>query len=121
MVVLNNGRAWTVEEKLRVQKWDDILIEYVSVLESGKVGWAVNDECIAQILVYGFKSTGKFFAFPSFPQLRKAAKAHRDEWHKHYGWRDAQNEGYITRNIPVPPAVLRAAGVKFKEFDVRIS
>ena len=64
VVILTDGTAWTIEEKLRKQDWPDILLEYLSVKEQGKVGWAVNDACISRILVYGKQPTGEFYLFP---------------------------------------------------------
>lgn len=117
-VILTDGTTWHVEEKLRDKDYDDILLEYKSVLERDEPGWAVNDLYETDLLVYGIKPTGKFYVF-QYPALRETAKARYDEWAYTFGFKDAPNHTYLTRNIPVPVQVLRALLLgKMWEYDV---
>ena len=117
-VILTDGTAWHVEEKLRQEDYGDILLEYKSVLERDEPGWAVNDLYETDLLVYGIKPTGKFYVF-QYPALRQIAKERQDEWAYKFGFKDAPNHSYLTRNIPVPVSVLRALLLgQMWEYDV---
>ena len=121
VVILNDGKTILVEEKLREKDYSDILLEYLSVKEREKVGWAVNDDCIANYLVYGKKPTGDFYVFP-FKELRNVAKAYKDKWGKEYNYIDAWNPKgkYTTQSIPVPVDVLKGV-CTMRHYKIQIS
>ena len=105
LVTLTTGAVVKIEEKQRNKDYDDILLEIWSDAEKRKKGWAVKPSA-SDFLMYVFNPSHRCYLLP-FGVLRRATVANAREWRDAYGWRDAKNERYTTRSIPVPIPVLQ--------------
>lgn len=104
-IYLKHGKKILIQEKMRFVKYDDIFLEIYSDLERKTHGWMAKEQ-IHQFIAYYIQPTGKAYLLPTEP-LRKAYLENGTKWIKKYGFKDAVNQGYITRGIPVPINVLR--------------
>jgi len=106
-LVLDNGKAVLVDEKLRRKDYGDILLEEYSVWEQKKVGWLGRHKA-TDYIVYAIMPSGKVYLLP-FLLLQKAWLKHYSVWLERYGRKRAVNDGYVTTNIPVPTAEVLGA------------
>ena len=114
LITLSSGRVVKVEEKQRNREYQDILLEIWSVWQQRKEGWAVKPS-VSDYLLYVFNPSHRCYLLP-FDDLRRVTRANAKDWHAAYGWRDAKNEGYTTRSIPVPIRVLENAIPSMRQF-----
>lgn len=106
LVLTDAGREWKVDEKVRREKWDDILLEIYSNEYRQTPGWVVKD-LACDFIAYAFLPTQECFLLPVAP-LQRAWRKHGEKWQSEYGIRRAANEGYWTLNCPVPiPELMR--------------
>lgn len=121
LLILKNGRSFTVDEKKRAKDYGDILIEEWSVgrVVNGqycgeKVGWSLDQAKRCDFIAYAIPTATKCYLLP-FEILRQACVHNLERWKKlASGGRpayplDAQNEGYLTRNCSVPWGELKRA------------
>jgi hypothetical protein len=113
VIVLRSTKVLRIDEKLRRDVRDDILLEYLSNDRTGALGWMEKDLMI-DYLAYAMLPAQRCYLFP-WDMLRRAWLAHRDDWIER-GKRGldgfkcpppAQNRGYATHSVCVPTAVLR--------------
>jgi hypothetical protein len=119
VVFLANGRQLLIDEKKREatnkqgQPYRDVLLEEWSVFygetdNRNKVGWALDRKKRCDFVAYAIPLAHICYLLP-FELARLALMAHRSEWTRVFGTRDAKNDGYLTRNIPVPWKALHTA------------
>jgi hypothetical protein len=107
VLVLGGGKTLSVDEKVRDQDWDDILLEFWSD-EGRKIpGWIAKD-LACDFIAYAFVPSQRCYLLP-FQTLRKAWHDNRREWVNKYRIVDAENDGYTTKSVAVPIDVLMAA------------
>lgn len=106
VIVLSNGQILKIDEKKRVQEYQDILLEYISVDTTGAPGWMEKDLAI-DYLAYAFMPTSRVYLF-SWPMLRRAWYFKKTEWIAKYQKVTARNVGYQTISVAVPTSVLLA-------------
>ena len=104
VLTLSSGRTYTVDEKVRLQDWPDILLEQWSDEERRVPGW-VQKPLACDFICYAFAPSKVGFLMPVVP-LQRAWRMHGRKWLQLYGTRRAQNPGYVSVSIPVPRAVL---------------
>lgn len=107
VLTLTCGRTYTVDEKLRADDWDDVLLEQWSD-ESRKVpGW-IQKPLACDFIAYAYAPSGRCYLLPVAP-LQRAWRQHGRTWVAQYGQRRAQNPGYVSVGVPVPRPVLMRA------------
>jgi len=122
VVFLANGRQLLIDEKKREstdkqgQPYLDVLLEEWSVFHRegdgrNRIGWALDRKKRCDFLAYAIPLASRCYLLP-FELTRLAFTMHRSAWAREFGTRDAQNQGYITRNVPVPWKILHAGIVE---------
>lgn len=104
VITTASGRVWKIDEKVRRQKWNDILLELQSDIARNLPGWVIKD-LACDFIAYAFLPTRECFLLPVAP-LQRAWREHGAVWRKRYGTREAPNNGWRTLNCPVPIPVL---------------
>jgi hypothetical protein len=104
VLTLACGRTYTVDEKVRTNEWPDILLEQWSDEARRAPGW-VQKPLACDFIAYAFAPSRRCYLLPVAP-LQRAWRLHADIWTKAYGYRRAQNPGYVTACVPVPIPVL---------------
>lgn len=107
VITLACGRTYTVDEKVRAQDWDDILLEQWSDEAGRKPGW-VQKPLACDFIAYAYAPSGVCYLLPVVP-LQRAWRQRGRGWIKEYGQLRAQNPGYVSVNVPVPRTVLMLA------------
>lgn len=110
VLTLSCGRTYTVDEKVRGEDWDDILLEQWSDEARRKPGW-VQKPLACDFIAYGFAPSGVVYLLPVAP-LQRAWRMHGREWIASYGQRRALNPGYVSVGVPVPRQELMEAIVR---------
>lgn len=106
-IVLRDGHKIRLEEKVRpTYDFPDILLEDVSVVERGVVGWALDDTKISQYLAYIVVKAKSVRIF-NYPALRSLFQERHDIWTSTFGLVTSstrRNDGssYHTSNVAVP-------------------
>ena len=104
MLTLSSGRTYTVDEKVRLQDWPDILLEQWSDEERRVPGW-VQKPLACDFISYAYAPSKVGFLMPVVP-LQRAWRMHGRTWLQLYGTRRAPNPGYVSVSVPVPRALL---------------
>jgi hypothetical protein len=107
VLTLACGRTYAVDEKVRSEDWDDILLEQWSDEERRIPGW-VQKPLACDFIAYGYAPSGVVYLLPVMP-LQRAWRQHGREWIKRFGQRRAQNPGYVSVSVPVPRGELLTA------------
>jgi len=89
-----------VEEKVRGQEFDDVLLETVSNDARETPGWAVKGSA-SRLLLYCFSKTRRGWVFP-MQTVQRVTRANKGGWEQRFGLKLAQNPGYVSYNVPVP-------------------
>ena len=119
VVFLSNGRQLLIDEKKREatdkkgQPYLDVLLEEWSVFhreadKRNKIGWALDRKKRCDFIAHAIPLAHRCYLLP-FELSRLAFTTHRSDWARTFGTRDAKNDGYVTRNVPVPWKTLHAA------------
>lgn len=107
VLTLGCGKTLTVDEKVRSEDYDDILLEYWSD-EARKVpGW-VAKPLACDFIAYAFIPSQRCYLLP-FQTLRRAWRDNRKTWVRDHRETRAQNSGYTTVGVAVPIPVLMNA------------
>lgn len=109
VLTLSCGRTYTVDEKVRAEDWNDILLEQWSDEARRKPGW-IQKPLACDFIAYGFAPSRVVYLMPVVP-LQRAWRRYGREWIERYGQRRAQNTGYVSVSVPVPRAELMWAVV----------
>jgi hypothetical protein len=107
IITLACGRTYTVDEKVRAEDWDDILLEQWSDEERRSPGW-VQKPLACDFIAYAYAPSRVCFLLPVAP-LQRAWRQRGRQWIGLYGQRRAQNEGYTSVGVPVPRNALMQA------------
>lgn len=113
-ILLGDASYVDIDEKVREKDYGDILLEVWSDFGRRKPGWITKPLAI-DYLAYAIKPAATVYLLP-FRLLQttytKNEAAWRDavrEGRRGYQVRDAQNRGYVTRNLALPIADLLTA------------
>ena len=107
VLTLKSGKTVTVDEKVRYEEYNDILLERWSNERERVPGW-VQKDLACDYIAYAFVKSQRCYLLP-FLQLRKAWLSSGREWIKKYPRIAADNGSYITTSIAVPiPIVFNA-------------
>jgi hypothetical protein len=98
--VFIDGTLGKVEEKIRYQVYDDILIEIESNNTKHTRGWIYSDY-MCNIIVYYIAPIEKMFIF-DWKSFKAMWDKFGEEWKLKYGIVTAMNNGYYSSNVPVP-------------------
>ena len=104
VITLRNGNTVSIEEKVRRQEHPDVLLEILSDVERGSLGW-MEKLLLCDYIAYVWEAYGQGLLLPYQP-LQQVWQENKGDWRREYGTVDAPNKGYITRNVPVPIDVL---------------
>ena len=104
VLTLSCGRTFTIDEKVRAEDWNDILLEQWSDEARRLPGW-VQKPLACDFVAYAYAPSGICYLLPVVP-LQRAWRQHGRQWIKEYGQRRAQNPGYVSVGVPVPRGVL---------------
>ncbi|MBN3536381.1 hypothetical protein JYA61_06330 [Sphingomonas pseudosanguinis] len=104
------GRTYTVDEKVRMHEWPDVLLERWSDEARRVPGW-IQKPLAADFVAYAYAPAGTCLLLPVVP-LQRAWRQHGRKWINLYGTRSAQNPGYVSVGVPVPRHVLMQAIVE---------
>lgn len=110
LLTLACGRTFTVDEKIRMEDWPDVLLERWSD-ESRKVAGWVQKPLAADFIAYAHAPAATCVLLP-VPALQRAWRQHGRQWIGLYGQRRAYNQGYASVSVPVPRGVLMQAIVE---------
>lgn len=113
-VILASGKHYTIDEKVRAEDHDDILLEYWSDEERAIKGWVAKD-LACDFIAYAFVPSRRCYLLP-FATLRLAYRRNGIDWIKagrerRGGFKEvrAENRRYVTVSVAVPIDVLMAA------------
>jgi hypothetical protein len=107
VLTLACGRTYSVDEKVRVSDWPDILLEQWSDEARRSPGW-IQKPLACDFIAYAFAPSRKCYLLPVVP-LQRAWRLNGRTWLAKYGQRRAYNPGYVSTSVPVPvPILLRA-------------
>lgn len=117
----NNNVLW-IDEKVRREVYDDILLEHTSNVTRATPGWMEKDLAI-DYLAYAFLPIKRCYLFP-WPMLRRAWLQYRIVWR--YKYRDTIPGStvipgvgaYMTHSVAVPIDVLQRAVTTAAIIDV---
>ena len=114
VIQLSSGKSVTVDEKIRMKSYPDILLEQWSSAERRVPGWMQKD-LACDFIAYAFVPDERCYLFP-FLTLRRAWLENGRDWielarENQDGFRrvEAKNVGYTTVSIAVPIPNLLAA------------
>ncbi|WP_339375649.1 hypothetical protein [Aurantiacibacter zhengii] len=107
VITLASGRVYTVDEKVRMNDWPDILLERWSDAQRGKPGW-IQKPLACDFIAYAFAPSRRCYLLPVAP-LQRAWRLNGRHWIEQYGERFAMNPGYRSSNVPVPIETLMGA------------
>lgn len=107
VIYLENGKTITIDEKVRTEIYDDIVLEFISNDSTGTPGWMEKDLAI-DYLAYAFLPNQTVYLF-DWLALKRAWNHYKESWKKTYGVKQAKNIGYNTHFVCVPIKVLREA------------
>jgi hypothetical protein len=104
VLTLACGRTYTIDEKVRVNDWPDILLEQWSDEGRRSAGW-VQKPLACDFIAYAFAPSRKCYLLPVAP-LQRSWRMFGRRWIDDYGQRRARNVGYVSTSVPVPIDVL---------------
>lgn len=114
LIVLKSTKVLLIDEKIRTEEYDDILLEHTSNDRTGAPGW-INKNLTIDYLAYGFIKSRRCYLFP-WEMLRRAWLHYGDMWIAkakacQAGFRPvrARNAYYVTLSIAVPTKYLMRA------------
>jgi hypothetical protein len=114
VITLKSGKTVTVDEKVRYESYNDILLERWSNKEKKTPGW-IQKDLACDFIAYAVVPDECCDLLP-FLQLRAAWNKYGREWVKdaergsnEISLIHAQNEGYVTESIGVPVSTLMDA------------
>lgn len=111
MVLLGDGKQFTIDEKKREKDYGDLLLEEWSVadvdksgrLKGHKIGWSLDESKQSDFIAYSVPIAGRCYLLP-FELTRLTFAANINEWKRLMGARyplKAHNKGYTTINVSV--------------------
>jgi hypothetical protein len=98
IILLKDGTAFKVDEKIRVKAFDDIALEYASVVRNGKIealGWVCDPEKDSDYIAYAVNPLGSGYIFP-YKDLKRAWITYGEAWIQKY--RQRYHKGCTYRN-----------------------
>lgn len=111
LVDLRDGTSIKVDEKVRYEVYEDILLEVWSDRDRQKPGW-IKKDLTCDYIAYAFVPTQMCYLLP-FQLLKRAFEQNREDWHFNCqhgidGFRivEASNHNYVTQSAAIPIAVL---------------
>lgn len=109
VLTLACGRTYTVDEKVRVREWPDILLEQWSDEARQVPGW-IQKPLACDFIAYAFAPSHRCYLLPVVP-LQRAWRLYGKQWIESFGQRRAGNQGYVTTSVPIPVDTLLRAMV----------
>jgi hypothetical protein len=112
-IILFNSKQILIDEKVRFRNektgkvYEDVLLEYLSDVDRSVPGW-VCKPLRADYIAYAIAPLGRCFLLP-VPAMQQAWSQHGECWIREHGYRDALNDGWLTRSCPVTVAELFSA------------
>ena len=100
ILTLECGRTFTVDEKVRMENWPDVLLEQWSDEVRRVPGW-IQKPLACDFIAYAYAPSGVCYLLPVAP-LQRAWRQRGREWADRYGRRRAVNPGYVSVGVPVP-------------------
>lgn len=107
LLTLSCGRTYTVDEKVRMHDWPDVLLERWSDEARRVPGW-IQKPLACDLIAYAYAPAATCLLLP-VPALQRAWRQHGRSWIGLYGQRRAENNGYTSIGVPVPRGVLMQA------------
>jgi hypothetical protein len=107
VITLACGRTYTVDEKVRMNDWPDILLEQWSDEERRKPGW-IQKPLACDFIAYAFAPSRRCYLLP-VALLQRAWRLNGRQWIETHGQHRARNVGYVSTNVPVPLGELAQA------------
>lgn len=106
IVILENGREYRIDEKIRFENYPDFCLEYWSDFESRTPGW-MDKPLAIEFLCYAFVPSKTCYVLP-WMELQRVWSRAKDRWIKKYRPIYAKNEDqfngriYTTKSVAVP-------------------
>ena len=107
VLTLECGRTIKIDEKVRQQAWDDILLERWSDEARKLAGW-IQKPLACEFINYAFIPIRTCYLLPTLT-LQRAWKLHGRQWCARHKEIRAQNSKYVTVSVAVPISELFAA------------
>jgi len=107
MITLSCGRTIPIDEKVRKEDWPDILLERWSDEGRRVPGW-IQKPLACEFIAYALIPSRRCFLLPTL-SLQAAWRRYGRRWCETYPPIRAQNRGYVTLSVAVPPDVLLPA------------
>lgn len=98
IIILENGKQITIDEKKRKKDYGDMLLEEWSNEGKKKIGWTGDPDKVTDYIAYIILPSHKIFMLP-YELLQRAWVANWEDWKKRYKKPPAPNYGYFTSNI----------------------
>lgn len=102
-IFLKNGKAVTIDEKVRRVSYPDIFIELISNTKTGKLGWLYYTT--SDYIMYYIEPTRKAYLLP-FELLKMAWIENKVLWQKDYKLKECINGNYSSKGICIPIQIL---------------
>lgn len=99
-MTLKSGKTLTVDEKVRYEEYNDILLERWSDEAKQIPGW-IQKDLACDYIAYAFVQSQRCYLLP-FQDLRRAWRRHGRRWILDCREVRAQNKGYVTVSVAVP-------------------
>lgn len=100
VLTLKSGKTLTVDEKVRYEEYNDILLERWSDEAKQIPGW-IQKDLACDYIAYAFVQSQRCYLLP-FQDLRRAWRRHGRRWILDCREVRAQNKGYVTVSVAVP-------------------
>lgn len=108
VLTLASGKTLTVDEKVRAEDYEDILLERWSDQERRVPGW-IQKPLACDFIAYAFIPSARCYLLP-FQGLQRAWRLHGQLWLTRYQPHiEADNGHYVTESVAVPIPVLMEA------------
>lgn len=107
LITLSCGRIIPVDEKIRKEDWQDILLERWSDEARRIAGW-VQKPLACEFIAYALVPSHRCYLLPTLT-LQRAWRRHGRAWCEQYKPIRAQNNGYVTLSVAIPTDILLSA------------
>lgn len=104
VITLGSGKTLSIDEKIREQNWNDILLEYWSDRDRKIRGW-IAKELACDFIAYAFVPSQTCYLLP-FQTLRRSWLHNGKQWIQKFKKVEAKNSGYVTVSVAVPTDTL---------------
>jgi hypothetical protein len=115
IITRQDGTKHNIDEKIRAEHYDDILVEITANTNTGSKGWAVDDTKKTDFIVY----VTDYIYVVKYKKLREFVISNLDDLMKTCSVITSDNSSYDTENLIIPYSMIEDLYVRhpYKFFD----